>query len=333
MANVGIANRESASEAARLAALHRYDILDSDPEAAFDRITRLASDLFGMPIATVSLIDKSRQWFKSRVGIDAAETERDISFCTHAIEDDQVMVVPDATHDPRFAGNPFVQGNPNIRFYAGAPLKTPDGYNIGTLCVIDNKPREISEAQKGVLAQLANLVVQELELRRAATTDPLTGALNRRSFNDHATKEITRAQRYGRPLIVGILDIDHFKQVNDTYGHDAGDTALKIISDFCQKTLREQDMWARLGGEEFGIILVETGAAGAAFALDRLREGVANLDITANGKTLHATVSIGAIEYRSGDLDDALKRADHALYEAKESGRNRVRVVTMDDGA
>jgi diguanylate cyclase (GGDEF)-like protein len=331
MANAGIVSPESAKEAARLAALHRYDVLDTASEEAFDRITHLASDLFAMPIALVSLIDESRQWFKSRVGLDASETGRDISFCTHAIEDDQVMVVQDARHDPRFAENPLVQGDPNICFYAGAPLRTPDGFNIGTLCIIDRAPREISEAQKNVLAQLANLVVQELELRRAATTDPLTGAFNRRSFNDAAAREIARAQRYGRPLIVAMLDIDHFKKLNDTYGHDAGDTALCIISDFCRKTLRDQDMWARLGGEEFGILLIETAVAGASFALDRLREGVANLDITAGGKTLHATVSIGAVEYHSGDLDNALKRADQALYEAKESGRNRIRVVMVSD--
>jgi len=156
------------NERERLEALQRYNILDTLPEAAFDRITRLASVVLKTPISLVSLVDGDRQWFKSHYGIDATETPRDMAFCAHTILQDEVMVVPNATKDRRFSGNPLVTESPDIRFYAGAPLATADGYNIGTLCVIDRKERiDVSPEDKALLADLAALVIDELELRVA----------------------------------------------------------------------------------------------------------------------------------------------------------------------
>ncbi|HEY2735718.1 MAG TPA: GAF domain-containing protein, partial [Polyangiales bacterium] len=154
-----------ANEAARLAALRHYAVLDTDSEPAFDRITLIASRVLGVPIALVSLIDEGRQWFKSRIGLDAIETPRADAFCAHAILDTQPMVVPDARRDQRFAENPLVLGAPHIRFYAGAPLETPDGFNLGTLCAIDTQPRQFDEQQLATLRDLAALVVDQLESR------------------------------------------------------------------------------------------------------------------------------------------------------------------------
>jgi signal transduction histidine kinase/DNA-binding NarL/FixJ family response regulator len=157
------------NEAERLAELHRYAILDTPPEQAFDRITRLASLWFKMPIALVSLVDDKRQWFKSHHGIDATETPREMAFCAHAILQDQVFVVPNTLNDDRFAENPLVAGRPDIRFYAGAPLTTHGGHRLGTLCVIDIQSRpDLSDEDKQVLADLAAVVVDELELRDVA---------------------------------------------------------------------------------------------------------------------------------------------------------------------
>lgn len=153
-------------EQERLARLRRYAILDSEPEEAFDRVTRLASRLLGMPIALVSLVDESRQWFKARVGLDATETPREVAFCAHAIIEPRVMVVEDATADPRFSNNPLVRGEPDIRFYAGAPLVTEAG-QLGTLCVIDREPRTLTEAEQETLQDLAAVVVDALELRHS----------------------------------------------------------------------------------------------------------------------------------------------------------------------
>lgn len=160
----GAAKPENESE--RLATLRRYAVLDTAPEQAFDRITALASRLLGTPIALVSLVDESRQWFKSRVGLDASETPRQHAFCAHAILDAKVMEVPDATADPRFADNPLVVGSPDIRFYAGAPLMTKNG-GLGTLCVIDQKPRTLTDEDRATLRDLAAMAVDALELRRS----------------------------------------------------------------------------------------------------------------------------------------------------------------------
>lgn len=155
-----------ADEPQRLVALKRYHMLDTPPEPIFDRITRLAAAGFGMPISLVSLVDETRQWFKSRHGLDAPWTRREIAFCGHTILETQTMVVLDAAVDPRFATNPLVTGQPKIRFYAGAPLITPDGHALGTLCVIDRKPRpRFSARQRSYLRDLASLVMTEIEAR------------------------------------------------------------------------------------------------------------------------------------------------------------------------
>ena len=155
------------NEAARLESLHRYAILDTLPEQEFDDLSRLAALICGTPIALVSLVDENRQWFKSKVGIEESETPRDVAFCAHAIHASNVMVVPDALADERFRENPLVTGNPNVRFYAGAPLLTPEGYALGTICVVDRVPRELSADQLEALKALSRLVVNELELRRS----------------------------------------------------------------------------------------------------------------------------------------------------------------------
>lgn len=155
-----------AREVARLDALQRYDVLDSVAEAAFDDITSLAAQLCGTPISLISLVDGSRQWFKSRVGLDASQTSRETAFCAHAIHGRQVMVVPDAGGDPRFLHNPLVTGAPHIRFYAGAPLVTHDNHALGTLCVIDRQPRTLEPWQLEALQRLSRQVVALLELRR-----------------------------------------------------------------------------------------------------------------------------------------------------------------------
>ncbi|MBD1808607.1 response regulator [Microcoleus sp. FACHB-SPT15] len=158
-----------ANEVERLAALYRYHILDTPPEAAFDRITTLAARLFDIPIALVSLVDKSRAWFKSCHGFNLSEVPRDATICSFALLYEQVLVVPDTRQDERFACNPFVQSEPGVRFYAGAPLVTHDGFNLGTLCLLDSKPRDaLSAEQQTILADLAAMVVDELELRYSA---------------------------------------------------------------------------------------------------------------------------------------------------------------------
>ena len=329
-------------EAERLAALRRYEILDTPPEPAFDRIVRLASHVLGAPISLVSLIDESRQWFKARRGIDATQTPRSMAFCAHAILGDDVLVVPDARADRRFADNPLVTGDPNIRFYAGAPLRTPEGHRLGTLCVIDRRPRELDDEKRALLADLSTLVVDELELRRVnrvlgdmAMRDGLTGLLNRRAFLMQAERQFADAHAQQRRLSVLMLDIDHFKAINDTWGHAVGDRVIVELTAVLRAALRKNTVIGRLGGEEFAALLPEADAQRATQAAERTLAAIGNASVPAPhgavGPTgpvrFSASIGVASLSPDDADFGALLQRADRALYTAKQSGRNRVAVM------
>ncbi len=318
-----------ANENVRLQALYRLGVLDTPHEEVFDRITRLACAVADVPIALVSLVDKDRQWFKSKVGLEATETPRDISFCGHAILGDGPFVVTDAQADPRFADNPLVTGGPEISFYMGIPLVVPGGQKIGTLCVIDSAARELDAEAMAALQDLAEMTMREMELRRVAATDPLTGVLNRRMLELMHGQEASRSKRTGRPFSFAMLDLDHFKAVNDTHGHDVGDAVLVGVAETVNGRLREQDTLFRLGGEEFGVLYIDADAKSTALAADRVREYLAGLTFpTADGE-LSVTVSIGVAQHNDDDenLAALMARADRALYAAKSAGRNRVEMA------
>ena len=184
-------------EKRRLKVLWQYDVLDTVPEELFDDLTELAARICEAPIALISLVDEKRQWFKSKVGTDVKETSRDISFCAHAIQQSDLFIVPDATQDKRFANNPLVTSDPKIRFYAGAPLITTDGYALGTLCVIDKVPRDLRPDQKHALVILARHVVSQLELRRRSRELVQVRAQNEKARTevDQLRTELAEARR------------------------------------------------------------------------------------------------------------------------------------------
>lgn len=321
---LSVASSKLCDEHGRLAALERYAVLDTPPEGPFDKITSLVRNVLGVPISAVSLIDRDRQWFKSIQGLDVTETPRSASFCSHTIQLVEPLLVSNTLTDPRFNSNPLVTGDPNIRSYAGVPLQTPDGYNVGALCAIDYVPRDFSNAQIDILTSFASLIVDELELRRIAERDYLTHALTRRGFVEATAKEITRFQRYGRASVLLMFDIDHFKQINDQFGHPAGDEVLKTISAACQGHLRSNDLFGRLGGEEFAILLVETDSNTAFAAAEKIRRLISKL-VFEIGAGIEVTASFGVALISSGTLtpEQWISQADEALYVAKRSGRNR----------
>jgi GAF domain-containing protein len=181
------------TDQARVAALQKYAILDTEPEQAFDDLTLLASYVCKTPIALISLVDEDRQWFKSRVGLSVSQTAREVAFCSTAIQQSDVLVVPDTLQDERFRNNPLVVSEPRIRFYAGAPLITEEGYALGTLCVIDQAPRELSVDQREALQALSRLVLAQMEFRRNLIL--LKEALTDRTREEHEReKDLVKLQ-------------------------------------------------------------------------------------------------------------------------------------------
>ncbi len=312
-------------EHARLASLHALNILDTGPEHSFDRITRLAQLALQMPIVLISLVDRDRQWFKSRQGLDATETPKSVSFCAYAIKQDEPFIVTDAVEHPLFCNNPLVLGEPRIRFYIGIPLKMRNGCKIGTLCAIDRRPRHLSTDEIDVLRDLARMVIDQMELRLIATTDALTGTLTRRGFEIEMNREFCRLKRSQYDISVIAVDIDHFKAINDRYGHASGDIVLQSVVTLIKRELRPADFIARLGGEEFIIVLPETGLAVAETLAERIRCAISGYVIMGQSDLIRATASFGISGCEPSDTswESALEKADVALYEAKRGGRNR----------
>jgi len=327
-------------ERERLVALEALRILDTDPEAAFDALTRLAADICSVPIALVSLIDENRQWFKSRVGLDVSETSRDMAFCAHAILDREPMVVENTLHDERFASNPLVLGDPSIRFYAGAPLITADGHALGTLCVIDSEPRHLDATQLRLLAALADQVVALIELRALTTQlgdalsakhaaehalrheahhDHLTGLANRRLFFEALTSHLSVS-----PAGVIFIDLDHFKTVNDTYGHHAGDELLVHTANKIVSAVRSVDLVARLGGDEFAVLTDIVDPVLLEEMAIRVREDLRR-PVVIDGIPIVTSAAVGASVSGIGDgAERALRRADEVMYGDKVAGDPRL---------
>jgi diguanylate cyclase (GGDEF)-like protein len=312
-----------AQEEQRIEALHSLQILDSAPEERFDRLTRLARRLFGVPIAVVSLVDANRQWFKSCIGLDASETSRDVSFCAHAILGSDVLVVNDAAADERFSDNPLVTGPPHIRFYAGCPISTPKGYKLGTLCLIDSAPREFDEDDQALLRDLGMMVEQELTAIRLATIDDLTKLSNRRGFETLSQHALGLCKRIGRPASLLYFDLDLFKQINDRFGHAEGDYALSSFAMMLARNFRESDVIGRLGGDEFAVFLTNTSKQEAGAVLEHLAQTIADHN-AASHRGYDLLYSVGLIEYdplQHATIADLMSSADSLMYEQKKSRR------------
>ena len=273
---------------------------------------------------------------------------------------DDVFVINDATKDSRFVENPLVTGSPNIRFYAGAPLVAPSGEALGTLCVIDQEPRELTMAQADALRLLSRIVVSQLEARKdiekveqlllhqeghvaqlkeyqrkmeeshanlrvQSVTDMLTGLLNRRGLRHRLVEEFNRAKKEQSTLSLLVMDIDQFKSFNDTYGHQAGDEILELLGDLLREVTRAYDSVGRFGGEEFVILLPGSDLQGAHIIAERTRRAVQRH----SWPNRNITVSVGVAAFDSGvnSHSDLFEAADTALYAAKENGRNRCEIA------
>jgi diguanylate cyclase (GGDEF)-like protein len=315
-----------ADEPARIAALGRYQILDTPREAAFEDIVALVRAALSVPIAAVSLVDHERQWFKAQGGLAVCETARSISFCTHTIQTRAPMIIEDARTDDRFRNNPLVMGEPFIAAYAGIPLASPDGYNIGSLCAIDTVPRRFTLVQIDILRGLAKIVLNEFEMRQQAQHDELTGVLTRGAIIAQARLEIARRDRHNRPSALLMFDVDRFRGINDRLGHPGADHVLRTLAVGASSALRTGDHIARVGGDEFMILLPETLPDEAEAVAERVRKSVAG--ITYRGLPVGAvTISLGVapLTRHIADFDAWAVTVDQLLYCAKQAGRNCAR--------
>lgn len=316
------------NEAARIALLRSLNILDTAPDERFDRLTRLAKRVFGVPIATVSLVDSDRQWFKSCIGLSVTETPRDISFCGHTILDQDLLVIEDAQADPRFFDDPLVTGDLNVRFYAGCPLTLHQGLRIGALCIVDTEPRTLTEAERDLLRDLGRIAEREFEMLHLAATDDLTGLSNRRGFEalGHHLLQLSKRARSHASMLY--FDLSGFKQINDIYGHTEGDFAIVGFAEILRGCVRETDVLARLGGDEF-VALVVGGEAGVeAHIIERVRHALVRYNRERQrGYDLKFSVGYAPFDARKNtSIAELIDIADHAMYVNKRAGRD-VRVL------
>jgi diguanylate cyclase (GGDEF)-like protein len=307
-------------EKKRIEKLHSLQVLDTLPEERFERLTRMAKQMFNVPIALVSLVDENRQWFKSCIGLDVCETSREISFCGHSILEKSVFIVADATLDSRFSDNPLVTDEPHIRFYAGCPLQV-SGHRLGTLCIIDTRPRTFGEKYISLLKDLAAMVECELAAIHMATMDELTDISNRRGFMALAQHSINLGIRQIAPLILVFLDLDQFKDINDKFGHSAGDQVLVDFAVLMKKNFRSSDVFARIGGDEFAVLMSNTTQSQAEVAIEKF-SGLLREYNQYKSRRYTVEYSYGIVEFeqnRHNNIEALLEDGDALMYQLKKS--------------
>ena len=299
-------------------------VLDSESDERFDRYTRLACKIFDVPIALVSLIDRERRWFQSEYGIEVPSTLQGFSFCGLEMSGDEVLVVPDVRKDERFRDRQTLAMALNLQFYAACPLQSPSGEHLGSLCLIDHRPRDFSQDDADKLKELGSLVEAELSSSVLATTDYLTRIANRRGFIAVATHALAACVRMGHPATLVLFDLDGFKAINDDLGHDIGDQALVDFARALLKTFRESDVVARLGGDEFCALLSPVNPDAVGRSLARLDESLAQRNRGLQEKYC-LRYSAGVVHVdgsQPADLDELLREADQLMYKSKKERRH-----------
>jgi diguanylate cyclase (GGDEF)-like protein len=331
-------------ETARLVSLSATGLFGISKDYVFDCITNIGAQLFNAPVCSLVLADAEKNWFNSRAALDVWETFRSTSLRDGVVADGEPIVIEDTLLDVRFSGDLLLRVAPQIRFYAGHPIRGSSGAVLGTLCVLDFKPREFSPEQHGLLRELVFLtelslftrgittaqkaLVEKLDLaRHESLIDPLLRIWNRGGITTILNQQHESSRELRVPFSILMADIDHFKKINDRHGHIAGDTVLKAVTGVLQAAMRVDDELGRYGGEEFIAILPNTNAVNAEELARRLNESVAELNVDTPTGSVGCTVSIGVAEWGPTRLESVqalVHRADAALLSAKQCGRNRV---------
>lgn len=307
------------------AAIARLGLLERAGDPGLTGITRLACYVSGAAAAAVHVIDDTAQHRVAGTGAPLGDHPREDSMCRLVVDSEQRIVCADATADPRFGYSSYVQGDAPVRFYASIPLRASDGVVVGTLCTFDTVPLELRDDQLALLEDLAEQVVAQIELTRVAVElgqvashDPLTGAVNRLVLGDRLAQAFARRLRHGGETFLAVIDINHFKALNDAHGHAAGDQVLVSVAHRLMSSMRAEDTVARIGGDEF-VVVAEIDATPAAAETVLHRIEVALADPVACGGEFHPVqVSVGGVVAAPGeDIRSLLSRADEAMYARK----------------
>jgi diguanylate cyclase (GGDEF)-like protein len=336
------------NEVSRLSVLRATGLMGAPDDHSLDCATHIAASLFNVPFATVSLVDAKRQLFRSSVGWDLTEAPRELSFCAHVVANGLSLVVEDTLRDVRFADSPLVLGPPHIRFYAGHPIRAKTGEVLGTLCILDTRPREFSGTQQNLLRELASMVESAIDttetnqLQRKLAVgpgteviesrlDPLLRIWDRRAIISLLERR-SRAPLRNNPTSVLMVALDGITRINDCYGRETGDQVLKAASKVLRSILRWPNEIGRFGGNEFLVVLPQKSGADAESLARRVRDSMSLISIDPAGpapraETIGSTVSIAVQEWQltTGEsLEDLLNRAGTTLLCAKRRGGNSV---------
>lgn len=328
----------------KIANIHSVDLFYTPLEERFERLTRVARRAMQMPVAAISLLNGNKQWFKSAAGWGISEIPRAQSICRLTAEANDLVAIPDTLEDPRTAELPIVTRSPRFRSYAGHPLTDEHGNVAGTFCVLDLKPRTFTPGDKQCVIDLAAMAQRELlsdqwrtahaaltsklgMARREALMDPLTHLWNRRGASVLLKGALTHADERATPLALALLDLDNFKRINDTFGHQTGDEVLRRVASRLLSAVRNDDAICRMGGDEFLVLMTDTDPGAAAKAAERIRHAINDAPVQTREGSLAMSVSVGYTVRAPRDstpIESLLERADRALMKSKAAGRNRV---------
>lgn len=313
------------NEAERLDTLRKLDLLNTHNTESFDRITRLASRLFDTPVSLITLIDEDRQWFKSRIGTHLTHTSLEDSFCKHAILSDEVMVVPDLSKDTRFDGNSLVHNDPNVRFYAGAPLITSDGYSLGTVCILDTKPRELSTADQETLKDLAAMVMTQIDLQHAVGhMDPLSGLPNRNQLYEDLEDlaQDASGHRYVM-MVIDLISMGRVEEILRTLGSRHSDALIRNAARLVTDTVGQSGTLYHIDTARYVCLLPDRGDGHWLSVITSLNESFSE-PLLCDGVPvdMHLGIGLSPFGIGQGHGPDIVRTAVTAALDAREAQRD-----------
>ncbi len=340
------------NEKDRLDSLASYEILDTRPEQEYTDLVEFAAEIFKVPLASISLVDSDRVWFKAQTGYDVDQVPRDFTFCSQTILSSKPLIIHNTRADAATAKMGIVTNAPYIQFYMGVPLISEDGQCIGVLSVANSEPMKPGKFQKQALTQLANACSTLLELRRArlqlenqqllvkgykeqiaamhaevanlSRTDELTGLWNRKSLTYELGKELSRSRRTGSTFALLKLDLDNFSGVNDKHGREYADETLRSLGNLLREATRDTDLCCRYGGDEFMILMPNTDRAKANLVANRIKTNLRNMEGVFEPMT--ASIGVAVALAAQATVDDILDLANKSMLNAKQQGGNSIEI-------